>query len=162
MYSRRLKAWRAAQTHPFLRLNNPFAGHVAGAQIGNLTPRFDWPEWDFADKAGRARTAQDAANAIREIIFPFFAAFERTETVLPLVNNVALWPKSLVEYLLVAAGPDAASEAGASYLAADPLVRGRFERALLELSQNNVVSPQGDLARDLAALSVATGLRFSE
>lgn len=99
---------------------------------------------------------------MREIIFPFFAAFERTETVLPLVKNVALWPKSLVEYLLVAAGPDAASEAGASYLAADPLVRRRFEGALLELSQNNVVSPQGDLARDLAALSVATGLRFSE
>ena len=159
--SRRLKKWREEQTHPWLHRKGQFAGQVAGAQIGNLTPRLDWRDWDFAQKSNRAAVALDAADAIRETIFPFFAAFEKTETVLPLVDHPMPWQASMLEYLLVTAGAEAAGIAGATYLAAHPLIKRRFDKRLIEFLRDGVPAYRGDIGGDLAAFSVASGVSLS-
>jgi len=159
--SRRLKTWREAQTHPWLHRKGQFAGQLAGAQIGNLTPRLDWRDWDFAQRSDRAAVALDAADAIRETIFPFFAAFEKTETVLQLVDHPMPWQTSMLEYLLVTAGAEVAGIAGASYLAAHPLIRKRFDKRLIEISQGGARTYWGDIGGNLADFSAATGVSFS-
>jgi hypothetical protein len=160
--SQRLKKWREAQTHPCLHRKGQFAGQVAGAQIGNLTPRVDWRDWDFVRKADRAAVALDAADAIRETIFPFFAAFEKTETVLPLVDHPMPWQASMLEYLLVTAGAEVAGSAGARYLAAHPLIKRQFDKRLIAFLRDGVPAYRGgDIGGDLAGFSVATGVRLS-
>lgn len=161
VFSRRLKKWREEQTHPWLHRKDQFAGQVAGAQIGNLTPRLDWRDWDFARKANRAAVALKAADAIRETIFPFFAAFEKTETVLPLVDHPLPWQASILEYLLVTAGAEVAGIAGANYLAAHPLIKKRFDKRLVQILRDGVPTYRGDICDDMAAFSVATGVSFS-
>ncbi len=159
--SRRLRKWRAEQSHPWLHRKGQSAGLVAGAQIGNLTPKLDWRDWDFARKADRVAVALDAADAIRETIFPFFAAFEKNETVLPLVGHPMPWQASMLEYLLVTAGAEVAGSAGAKYLAAHPLIKRQFNKRLIEILRDGVPAYRGDIGGDLAAFSVATGVRLS-
>ena len=159
--SRRLKKWRAEQTHPWLHRKGQFAGQVAGAQIGNLTPKVNWVDWDFVRKVDRAALALKAADAIRETIFPFFEAFEKTETVLPLVDHPMPWQESMLQYLLVTAGAEVAGNAGAAYLAAHPLIRRRFDKRLAEFLRDGLPAYRGDIGGDLAAFSVATGVRLS-
>jgi hypothetical protein len=65
-----MKKWRS--NNQSLRKDD----RVAGGQIGNLRKKYSWLVWDVASAELRGDKIQLAIEAIRNIVLPYFAAFE--------------------------------------------------------------------------------------
>ncbi|MDQ5938232.1 MAG: hypothetical protein QG574_5595 [Cyanobacteriota bacterium erpe_2018_sw_21hr_WHONDRS-SW48-000092_B_bin.40] len=71
VYSPAMKKWRSS--------NRSIGGAntcLAGGQIGNLRKKQSWMEWDVASTELRGGKIQLAIEAVRNIVLPYFAAFE--------------------------------------------------------------------------------------
>ena len=157
--SRKLARWRSTHPSTWVRLESPQAGRIVGAQIGNLTTPHGWMEWDFAYEAKRQGLINDAVEAIRRIILPFFALFEDPgRSIEALIHYDLPWQVSLLEYALSSLGKEAAEKFGRTFLHQNAQLLEHFETAYAEFAESQPPRARGQLDRDLAALAVETHL----
>ena len=157
-----LGKWRRARPVPWGVSDGPDVGLVTGGQIGNLTSKPAWLEWDFADASRRADEIADAVAAIRHILLPFFALFADPACVIDsLCHNPALRQSSLLEYAVAILGREAAEAAGRKLLDGDPQLRRSFEGFAAQFRENGLPRFIGNQMSDLAAVALADGLDLS-
>jgi hypothetical protein len=153
-----LKQWLSQQGTAWGRAA-PSSGVFAGGQIGNLRRPSSWMEWDFADPAQREDTMEDLVLAIREIIFPFFAA--SSEPISALRSALEAEPAALVrtvEFAQAHFGKDEAERVVSHFLAKWPGMRESFFSAAEVYRRDGVPMGMRGGASDLAAIVVFLGL----
>jgi hypothetical protein len=159
VYSKKLAKWRRNHDNDWIRQDGPYAGRIAGAQIGNLNSVPGWMEWNFADRRNRRSLCEDAINAIREIIFPFFESFKDPEKcVETLVKHPVLRHESVIEYAFSNVGEATALQGIQLFLASNEGAQGLFEAAFSNFATNGVPKFRSSLINNLAALVVAAGI----
>lgn len=139
----------------------PGANIVTAGQIGNLLAEPTWMEWDFANEETRQSEIEDAIEAIRRIILPFFDLFDDPPSAVQLlVQRPGLLPSSLVRYARLALGHEVTERAGNTFLMCYPLIRERFDEALAQFKRNGLPAYCADIGSDLAAIAIANDLDF--
>ena len=155
--SRRLSAWRRAQTG-MLHPND----YVAGGQIGNLLPSVSWMVWNLADPAERETAIADIIAVINRIALPYFTQFEDIPAFCDYLvgNDVSSMGITLrIEFLLCFADRDRAETCLHRFLLANPKIYAPYLRRLADFRRDGLPSLQnGSNAYELAYDTIAYGL----
>ena len=136
--SSKLKKWRISRGTKFA------SDDLAGGQIGNLTDKSAWLQWDLADPAQRDDVIRDAIEAIHNIAFPFFARFEDLPALADhLINNdlPGINSPRAIELLMWLGRTDDAKQCGANWLNRHPDVVRAYRSALSKYT-NPEAEPQ--------------------
>jgi hypothetical protein len=131
-----------------------------GGQIGNLRLPRAWMVWNFADPTSRDATVRDLIDAIRQIVFPFFAKYRDPDAVMRIFEQGdLLGPTSAIEYVQAHFGRDGANRVLKSILAKEPRLVEPFLDAVA-LYQREGLPPglNGEMPCHLAAMAVFLAL----
>lgn len=96
--STKLKKWREQQAKPMF-----VSPYVAGAMLGNLAEPPKYFQWDLAAMNEREAIIDDAVQAIRDLALPYFARFERIESISEEMiqrDIPGTWIRDVLEFLL--------------------------------------------------------------
>jgi hypothetical protein len=125
VYSKRIKRWRA--DFPLLH----GADYVAGGQIGNLTDRVVFNDWNLADPVTRDAVIADAHLLIDEIVLPYFLQFEDMNALIARVvsSDVPSFTiDKVVDFLVCYADADTARKAATNFLDRRPVLVSNYQR----------------------------------
>lgn len=151
VFSKRLEAWRAS--HPQLRASD----YVAGGQIGNLSDKAEWCDWDLADRNVRQSTIDSAVAAIESIAIAYFAQFDELDVLMPKLQQSdipSMTIDNVIEFLLCFADHERAKTAAVHFLHRRPDLAGSYMQEFQWYSERGLDSsrPSG-YAKTLAFFS---------
>lgn len=162
IYSKSLGAWRNKHPSDWIRPKAPFPAPVFANQLGYLCEPSGWVEWDFADKAGRRLIADDLIDSILSGAFPLFAIFEGpAEAIAAIADRDWPSPEGILSYLLSGGNVSLANETLETYLDKRPKIRRDFVQLYRQFLEQGLPTFRAAIPHDLAAFSVATGLKLN-
>jgi hypothetical protein len=102
--------------------------------------------WDVGDPESRSLRIQSAANAIRTIALPYFAAFEDIPTLVQLLEQKELpsmRPKERFDFLACFADKNSLQNAVKQYISAEPSFIPEIWKGIEALRKGDEVNPYG-------------------